>query len=1044
MDEEDFDFIPSTFPRKFELKATHDGMVKASLTLGRDLVPSQANVRWKAGGTWGRADRINLKPYAAGVANPIHDRNHVSALAAINAMFAKGNEEKLAGATAGLINSLLRTQPNVARLVVRLIQLYWLAVFHEKHGVDLAPKGAAALPIPIESIAAFRSSLQGAVGGMNWLVVDLAEGVDDAPSLMAVLTAVCSQIQFHSPLYGQGLPAILANLCPLGKDLSVGYTGVDRLTESVFSFSSGAVWDAVALLSSQYGLAELFTTANRWVVSRLFSPDPARDPIFGSHNTTVHLPALDTRQFALFPIALAVDAVVAVAPPPEPVLKPLLGELIVRNQAASAAYSELLWSLGVGAERDSEREQRQAHRALALFHRSQSGRPSAIWGALADVAAKSGLPLEFSPLTLSMVPDAAALSEAGLAHSLATATQWEELVDVSSSVPSAALDSLLHPKASKTIVPAGRWHVVSTIHPENEPSTAAALAEVGAELMLAERKRGAINWDFKPMDYRTNYRGAVHDRPFPRIYSTDWVTRSLIARLPDASASLRLHQLGLERKSWRWWLIGTERPPDQEPIGSSFIEPPPPLHEPVPLGGDAQLPKRAAALAPAPAPDPPEPAAPAAPAGSDGDAAEAELALRPTGLPRAHVRNFAAPSAWKVWNEQIQANCADGAVRQLSRALIRVAEEAGSENGHAWKDYWDPIISPHVATLKEISLARAIAPAPLGERLRTARSLASVLAALAERAQLPNQSQALGRLVVKARTLAAAMAQCPALNAEELARWAEAERPDQHAPPQLRAFADDWGEQAAMAGIALSNVLRKKGHWEYRTANRADERRLKAERWMRNSAAVVEEGKIGLKRWVPEEPDEDTSAMLEHVLERSAQLEQDAEAFAELLDEEKEQLADAPGPSSDPMAGSGGPGRVITQDSLHSEELAAGMAEDAVMDRAVELADAADLSWEEAIDRAEEEMRPSTAGQQPDFQSAGLTPTSTSASPTASPPGTSATAAVPAPAGPPAAAAVTPAGAEQPLPQPSIPAGGPPSVPADLPDMDTIGSMQLE
>eukprot|EP00168_Porphyra_purpurea_P006341 TRINITY_DN1779_c0_g1_i4.p2 TRINITY_DN1779_c0_g1~~TRINITY_DN1779_c0_g1_i4.p2 ORF type:complete len:720 (-),score=23.77 TRINITY_DN1779_c0_g1_i4:4218-6377(-) len=546
------DYKIRTLDRRFEVIGVSKKAVVQTTPVGELFVPAGHNIVYVSAGPR-VLQKLNLEPVTAATAGAVRDKHYTAAIAAISALFQSSRNERFPPRAATTIRSLSRIMPDPSRFCYRLATMWWYYRLCEAWNL-VAVGGVAVVGAQhVNEISHVTNLLAQASAGTNIISVDLDAFAADASTVLAVLQFAASNTPFA--VAGHLLPSIITTALPM-PEIQVAYMCSTSMVTLPIALTAGDVWLSAYGWASQMGASDLLTEYVNFIGTQLLSPDPKRDPIFRATTVTVPLPPLDTRHYALLPLAVAADRITGTDCPDEADPYLVLSMAAVRSQLLSCSYRESLWGLGLQGRHRTQRGARQAAvwRRNLLTKARRAYAP--VWSKMLALLRKLGLEVSSSRTSLGVSPAPDCLGVDQLTASYGVCSGWIDVFDVVPKVPSAALDSFTHPKASKKLLVPGQWYRVGAMSDESLPSVITALDGVGAELGIMTRAKGDVNWRFGSVTRLAGRYGIVADRPLPNDAADSWKDYVLVGRVPSAAAAVRLRHFNLLKEGWTWYLAG--------------------------------------------------------------------------------------------------------------------------------------------------------------------------------------------------------------------------------------------------------------------------------------------------------------------------------------------------------------------------------------------------------------------------------------------------------------------------------------------------------
>lgn len=534
--------------RRFDVYSIHNGEEKTRITIGRLHKPCRISYILEVAPS--RAWPLPpLQPAFAGSESSIVDRNFTAALSAANSFFMNGNEARLQGSFSGQLHALRAKPFDPTRFVFKLAQMWWYHVLAERSGFEPNVRGAIEGAVHINSIAKLTATLTDGMADNAVVFVDLTKASGQEDMVLSVLRKAAGNIKYADP--GDVLPSILTKDIPLGTT-AVYYTASAQHNVTQDSFHSNQVWVAASTWCAQYGLADLLEEQVRFIGTLLHTPNHGLDPIYGSQRLHLALPLNLLSACALTPLSVACGSIDFTELRDAPNPTALLSELVLHNQVMSAAFSEVVWSEGLGLARRTQLETEAARRfTSSMFNSARTPCVPAL-AAAANTCHQLGIAVGVSRGWAKIRP-AGEFLKGDIQGKLSMLTAWEEVYDVFEAIPSTSLAALIRPRRASRIVQTDLYYEVADLIGGTAAGTFDALYNCGFDITMWSKSFGEINYEAFKASVTRNYRGAIADRPLPNtsLISGKDIVVTCQTRSDAATVKLYHHREG--ESSWAWY-----------------------------------------------------------------------------------------------------------------------------------------------------------------------------------------------------------------------------------------------------------------------------------------------------------------------------------------------------------------------------------------------------------------------------------------------------------------------------------------------------------
>jgi len=781
--------------RRFALLGVDQNALVEEIVIGEIFVAA-TEVVWELNNCGIRkAPPISIQPAYAALTTDAVDRNHVQAMAAVNACFADGNEPKMTSRDVTWLKSCVTTNADPTRIFFRFAQMYYYYLQLEKQGVAARPSPATSNPIHVRSIAHVLTTLRNGAGGTHFLPFDLDAYTGDHTVAATILRYVAEGSAWPR-VVGADVSSILALSMRL-PNVEVLLTGSVPVNIVNPNFTASDIWDLMFTVAGQLDCEDILKEMLTVVAAQMYSTTPDVDPVFRSPLVRFALPPLQMSYYAIFPVALAADKIVHSVVPEEHEVHVVACELILRSQLLSLAYREMLWTLGLGGKfRSPQHAARAAKWRRNLTSRGR--KPYApMWGIMARYLEKHECSVCLSKTTVTFAPDQAAQSVCGLQKILDACSSWVDVLDVVPKAPMAALDAYVKPKKSAALLQPGVRYKLDLMTSENLPSVVHALENQGAVFELIHKLKTSLNWTVEAAPVLKGKYGTPADRPFQNMMVDNHVQSHFTVRLPNAQAAVSLHNGNLLKKDWKWYIQGAGPRTDNDTFDDAELGPTgtsdsTSLRPDEPSGGAGDTPP------------------PVAPLVSDYNVeierlvadltrvrtVAAEVAAEQTPPPQK-----AAPEALSrqaQWDYDDLMLVAPGILQQMASHYKAYQQGVVKGTGRSDAEHFTPLVAPLANSLEQISFCQSVANVPKGKRVAAMNATSRVLRTFAGVVDVPSLSKKLCFGAQRALATAKALKTCSALTLAELAEegqvWNE----------EAADLIDVLGQTAVESGIALS------------------------------------------------------------------------------------------------------------------------------------------------------------------------------------------------------------------------------------------------
>lgn len=789
------DWDGQTIDRRFTIigcNANHGA--ETEVVIGSVFSPCRVPVRVKFANQARRHAKLVLSPAVAAAAGDVRDKNYVQAITAVNTLFANPpSTPRMPVTTSSSIRTAFGSTPDATRMCFRLAQLWWYCVFHDKAKIKTAITYATQQPVRIEDTTGIIALLAAAKQQKNIVIIDTEKLGGDALLALTVLRYAAADQPYPQNRFLK-LPSILTVHVAM-PECSVYYTGDETINAIQPEFSSYDCWDAMFSYASQFTLTDTLLECVNYIGGLLYSRHEERDPMYNSVALDVHLPPLSMSHYALFPIALAADSIIGSDIPdcPDPFSLACVG--VVRCQAFNVAFRDCMHGLGVGGVYRTPRYAAAAARWRTNLLK-KSNRPYApILTVISGMLAKVGATIGYSLLTCGTTIANPLQSDANVTSFMKVAGTWVELVDVLRAVPDAALDAIINPKKTTVLVQPGVRYKIDAISSAHMPGLVDMLSKCNAKFELLTKKKNDINWSAMPLPPAEGSFSLPSELPFPSVCADKWAQYKMVVTLPDAQSSIKAMHYNESRVGWHHYIVGTN-----EVAVPHMDDDPGALPDPGFMHGDL------GPLPPAPTPDevpeklpPPDPSDPSLPAvpASYGANKLFDPEVKTLNDPVNPVHMLGMKD--RVWVEDITEMLPPGAFHSLAKEYAAAVTGAGIPPSRTKRAHFTPILSALASTTREVSIATALASAPVKKRVGLANIVSNMANVLAGCTDSRQDQKTFMELAVRASNASKALAICPALSVEELA--AEKLVYSQALPDFLSGF----GPAITEAGISLGD-----------------------------------------------------------------------------------------------------------------------------------------------------------------------------------------------------------------------------------------------
>lgn len=785
----------TTVDRRFALLGVDQNALVEETVIGEVFVAA-TEVAWELNNCGIRkAPPISIQPAYAALTTDAVDRNHVQAMAAVNACFAEGNEPKMTSRDVSWLKTCVSTNADPTRVFFRFAQMYYYYLQLEKQGVAARPTPATSNPIHIRSVAHVLTTLRNGASGTHFLPFDLDSYTGDHTVAATILRYVAEGSAW--PLVaGAEVSSILALSMRL-PNVEVLLTGSVPVNIVNPNFTATDIWDLMFNVAGQLDCEEILKEMLTVVAAQMYSVTPDVDPVFRSPLVRFALPPLQMSYYAIFPVALAADKIVHTTVPEEREVHVVACELILRSQLLSIAYREMLWTLGLGGKFRSPQHAAKAARWRRNLT-SRGRKPYApMWGIMAKYLEKHECSVCLSKTAITFAPDQSAQSVRGLQNILDACSSWVDVLDVVPKAPMAALDAYTKPKKSATLLQPGVRYKLDLMTNENLPSVVHALENQGGVFELIHKLKTSLNWTVERAPVLKGKYGTPADRPFQNMMVDNHVQSHFTVRLPNAQAAVALHNGNLIKKEWKWYIQGAGPRTDNDTFDDNALGP----------SGTSDLPNDVQNGPPGgidntPSSDPP--------LATDfeveierliGDLTRVRTVADEVRAEQTPPPQKAAPEALSrqaQWDYDDMMLVAPGILQQMASHFKAYQQGVVKGTGRSDAEHFTPLVAPLANSLEQISFCQAVANVPKGKRVATMNATSRVLRTFASVVDVPSMSKKLCFGAQRALATAKALKICPALTLAELAEegqvWNE----------EAADLIDMLGQTAVESGIALS------------------------------------------------------------------------------------------------------------------------------------------------------------------------------------------------------------------------------------------------
>lgn len=772
----------SGIDRRFKLLAVDSkGGLVEDIDIGEQFCIASEVVYIVQSGAPRPAPNLSLQPAVAAAAVDAIDRNYVQSIAAVNTLFVNGNEPKMTSRDVHWLRKCVGMRGDPTRMFFRLAQMYYYYKQLEAQNCMARPTPATANPTHVNSIAGIITSLRAASTGSHFLPFDLDVYSGDAATAVTILRFAAEGTAWPA-MRGVDISSILTTPVSM-PDVGVLLTGAIAPVIVNPNFHSSEVWDVLHSLAGQLDCGDLAKEMLSTVASQLYSPHNDVDPVFRSPVVRFALPPLNMSYYAVFPVALAADAIVQPVYPDETAMHAQASILTLRAQLLSVAYREVLWSLGLNGKYSSAR-----HAARAAKWRrnllSRNRRPYApIVGIMLEYLSKSGCPVSLSQTAATFIPDPSNISGLTLQTAMTSCSSWIDVVDVVEKAPMAALDAYLCPKKSTNLMQPGVRYKLDKVSAASLPSNVAALQDHRATFELIHKQKGDLNWKVSALSLLPGKYGLPADRPFPNFKVDELTTVHVTVTLPDAGAALGMYHNDQRRKDWTWYVSGTGEPP----IGDDFDDDPADALGPSAYWGPDALDRGGGIVGTGGGTSEDDRVR-----GSTGGHADSGLTDRDSGgdmnrkageivdMMRDVMSRAAAPEAKPVvpgakmskqdqWTYEDLRRAAPGVLHQAADAFKDAVMAVANQPGRDIYTHMEPLITPVANNLENISFIEAVSAVDKKERVKVMNAAARALKKLAGNTRDAKTAMKLCYGAERALNAAKALKVCACVNTAELA-----------------------------------------------------------------------------------------------------------------------------------------------------------------------------------------------------------------------------------------------------------------------------------